>query len=399
MARKFFLAAGLSFFINIIAGQNYVTLYEDCNFLGKSYYLEAGSYRVYQIKIKNDRLSGILVPAGMKITLYEHDDFKGRAKTFTSSVSCLENEWNDIASSIVVESTLPSGYNPNDYIVFYNDCYSKGYSRSLGPGTYTAEQMGMLRQTISSFVIFGNLQVKVYTNNDNASGYSYTFDQSQTCLGSNYNDRIRSLVIEYRPAGGGYGGGNYGNNNARAAFYADCNYQGNSIRLGPGYYQGDKLGLFKYDISSAEIPANLQVKVFVNNEYLSGSSYILNENNSCFSSTLNDRIGSFVIEEKGYSGNNGNNPPGGNQQVIIYTDDNYRGQSVSILPGTYGTMSMLGFPDNALSSLQVPEGYRVVLYEFENFTGRNYTITLSKSKFYLSGWGDRTSSIAVYRDR
>ncbi|MBM3415618.1 MAG: hypothetical protein FJY20_04050 [Bacteroidetes bacterium] len=246
----------------------------------------------------------------MRITIYEHDDFKGKSKTFTSTVTCLDNEWNDMASSIVVESTLPPGYNPNDYVIFYNDCYSKGYSRSLGPGTYTAAQLGSLRENISSFMIYGNLQVKVYTASENATGYSYTFEQSQNCLGSIYNDRITSLVIEYRQAGGGYGGGNYGGGNAVAAFYTDCNFRGNSIHLVPGYYQGDKLGLFRYDISSVEIPSSLRVKVFVNNENLSGSSYTLTENQNCLSYSLNDRIGSLVVEDKGYGGNYGNNPPG-----------------------------------------------------------------------------------------
>jgi hypothetical protein len=62
-------------------------------------------------------------------------------------------------------------------------------------------------------------------------------------------------------------------------------------------------------------------------------------------------------------------------------------------------MSQAGFPDNALSSLTVPAGFRVVLYEFENFGGKTYTITESKSGFIISGWNDKTSSIAVYRDR
>lgn len=396
----FSLTIVLSLFLGLSA-QNYVSLYEECDYRGKSYFLEIGNYRTYQMKISNDRLSSIQVPYGMKITLYEHDNFSGKSKTFTSGVACLDAEWNDMASSIAVESTLPAGYNPNDYIVFYNDCYSKGFSRTLGPGTYSAADLANLRQNISSFAIYGNLRVKVYTGSDNASGYSYTFDQSQTCLSSTYNDKIRSLIIEYRTTPGtGNTGGNYGSSTKKAAFYTDCNYNGNSIHLGPGYYQGDKLGLFRYDISSVEVPSNLTVKVFVNNETLSGTSYTLNENSSCLSGSMNDRIGSIVIEERGYGGGNyGNNPPGGSQQVIIYADENYRGQAATILPGTYSTMAALGFPDNALSSLQVPDGYRVVLYEFENFTGKNYTITESKSRFYISGWNDKASSIAVYRDR
>jgi len=404
MARKFLLTACCAFFILTATAQNYVTLYEDCNYRGRSYFLEPGTYRGYQMKMDNDRLSSMQVPAGMKVTIYEHDNFNGKSKTLTSNIYCLDESWNDMTSSLVVESTYQPGYNPNDYIVFYNDCYAKGFSRSLGPGTYTGNDLGNLKQNISSFMIYGNLRVRVYTSSDAASGYHGTFTATQSCLTSTYNDRIRSLVIEYNPGagyggGGNHGGGYYGNN--YATVYTECSYRGNSLRLAPGYYQGDKLGLLKYDISSIEIPSNLSAKVYINNEYMGGSYYILNESYNCLSSTLNNRIGSLIIEEKDYNNNNNNNyyPPDANQRVVIYVDEDYRGQSVSLLPGTYSSMSQIGFPDNAMSSLTVPAGYRVVIYDYENFRGKSYTITASKTKFYISGWSDKTSSIAVYRDR
>jgi hypothetical protein len=75
------------------------------------------------------------------------------------------------------------------------------------------------------------------------------------------------------------------------------------------------------------------------------------------------------------------------------------GQSATLLPGNYSNMAQVGFPDNALSSLTVPAGFRVVLYEFENFQGKSYSITQSKPGFLISGWNDKTSSIAVFRDR
>ncbi|HUR66505.1 MAG TPA: peptidase inhibitor family I36 protein [Chitinophagaceae bacterium] len=400
MSRKFLLTLSCALLFTVLTAQNYVTLYEDCNYRGRSYFLEAGTYRGYQMKISNDRLSSMQVPAGMKVTIYEHDNYSGRSKTFLSNTYCLDESWNDMASSIVVEGTQQY-QNPNDYIVFYNDCYSKGYSRSLGPGTYSGNDLGILKNNISSFMIYGNLRLRVYTQNDNTSGYYADFEQTQNCLTSSFNDKIKSLVIESR-GGGGYGNGGYNNNyggNNSVTVYTECNYRGNSLKLKPGYYEGDKLGLLKYDISSIEIPSNLVAKVYVNNDYLSGSYYTLSDNTNCMSSTLNNRIGSLIIEEKGYNNNNNNYPPDANQRVILYVDEDYKGQSVSLLPGTYSNMAQIGFPDNAMSSLTVPEGYRVVIYDNENFTGKSYTITASKNRFYLSGWSDKTSSIAVYRDR
>ncbi len=406
-----FLFAVCSIILSLqITAQNYVTLFEDCNYRGKVFYLAAGTYQGYQMKINNDRLSSMQIPSGLKVTLYEHDNFSGRSKTFNSHISCLDESWNDMASSLVVESTYKPGYNQNDYISFYNDCYSAGYSRSLGPGTYNGSALGSLKDNISSFKFHGNLRLRVYTNNDNASGYYATFESDQSCLVKTYNDKIKSLVIEYRS--GGYGGNNGGNNdgyggyggNNYATVYTECTFRGNSLRLAPGNYRGDELGLLKYDISSIKLPTNLRARVYINNEYLSGTYYTISGNTNCLSSTINNRIGSLIIEEKGYNNNNNNNndgyyPPNAGQRVIIYTDGSYKGQSVSLLPGTYGSMSEIGFPDDALSSLTVPDGYRVVIYEHPNFKGKNYTITSSKSRFYISDWNDKTSSIAVYRDR
>ncbi len=395
MHKKILLSFILLFIYATVLAQNNVGLYEDCNYSGKKYYLAAGSYKKYQMQIDNDMLSSMQIPNGMRVTVYEHDDFKGSSSTYTSNIACLTDVLNDNASSIVVENlNYQPGYNQNDYVTFYIDCYSKGYSQSLRPGTYYGNQLGSLKLNISSFVIYGNLRVKVYTSSDNASGYSYTFDATQNCLGSSYSDKIRSLVIEYKPTQPTYptdGTGYY------ATVYADCNYGGSSLRLAPGYYQGDKLGLLRYDISSIEIPSNLKAKVFINNETLSGSSYTIAENTSCLSSTLNNRIGSLVIEEtNGYTNPQYQQPTA--EKVILYSDANFKGLSASVLPGTYSTMTQAGFTDNNLSSLFLPSGYRVVLYENENFGGKTYTITATKSGFSISGWNDKTSSIAIYRN-
>lgn len=406
MCRKLFFALLLLSLQSICFAQNYVTLHEDCNYGGKNYYLEAGTYRGYQMKIDNDKLSSIQIPAGMKVTIYENDNFSGRSQTYTSNVPCLEPNWNDMASSIVVENSYLQNSNPNDYVVFYNDCYSKGFSKSLKIGTYTGSELGSLKNNISSFTIYGNLRVRVYVNNENASGYFTTFDASQTCLSNSYNDKISSLVVEYNPNGANNNypnnNNNYPNNNNNSGnlttFYTDCNYGGNSIRLMPGYYSGEKLGLFRYDISSIEIPNNVRVKVY-QSDNMTGNYTTITSSSSCLTGGLNNQIGSVVIDESRWGNNNNNNYPPANNNVMIYVDANYRGQSATLLPGTYSTMSQISFPDKAISSIVVPAGYRVVLYEYENFGGKSFTITESRTNFTLTNWNDRASSIAVYRDR
>lgn len=401
------LLAIIFYSIDLSAQSNFITLHEDCDFKGKQSVLEPGNYSTYQMNIGNDKLSSIQIPSGMKVTIYEHKNYKGKSKTFTQNIPCLEAEWNDFASSVVVEgSNYNPRYNQNTYVTFYNDCYNKGYSKSLKAGIYKGDALGLLKNKISSFEIYGNLKVRVYLNNEDATGYNHTFNETTSCLSNMYNDKISSLVIEYDYNQGnnynnGNNNGNYNNyGNSYVNIYSSCGYKGNSLRLAPGQYQGDKLGILKSAISSIEIPSNLQVKAYVSSDYLSGNYYTISENINCMTSTLKNNIRSLVIEEKNQSSNYNNNQNTLiDSKVTIYVDGNYKGQAVSLLPGTYSSMQQIGFPNKALSSLTVPEGFRVVLYENENFVGKKYTITQSKTGFSFSGWNDKTSSIAVYRDR
>jgi hypothetical protein len=375
-----------------------VTVYADCNYTGQRNTLSAGRYSGFQMGIGNDRLSSVQVAYGMKITIYEHEYYQGRSRTYTASNACLEAEWRNAASSFVIEAdnTQPV-YNQNDYVTFFNDCYQRGANQVLRPGRYTGAQLGTLKNNISSFTINGgSLRVKLYINNEDASGYSNDYDASVYCLPASLNDKTLSLVIEYKP---GYGNtGNTGNNsNERyATFYSACDYQGNALRLMPGTYSGTKLGLMKNSIQSVQVPSGMRVRAYTGSDNMFGSSTYLTQDISCLDYNLNNKIASLVVEDQGgiY------NPPAVTEPVIIYADDNYRGQQASLLPGNYSTMAAAGgFPDNAISSLKVPDGYRVVLYEFENFTGKTLTVTSSRTGFLFTSWNDKTSSVAVYKDR
>ncbi|MBL7724867.1 MAG: hypothetical protein JNK27_11995 [Chitinophagaceae bacterium] len=394
MNKKFLLSV-ITLILSVLAfSQNFVSLYEGCNYTGRKYILEPGSYRLYQMKIGNDKLSSMQIPSGLKVTIYTDDGFNGKSNTYSADVNCLDAEWRQAASSIVVEYLYGQpNYGQNDFVTFYNDCYSKGFSQTLRPGSYNGSQLGNLKRNISSFTINGNLKVKVYVNNEYLSGASATFEASQSCLSSSYNDKIASLVIEYKPVLPGNTPGSKGN---YATLYEECNYEGNALRLLPGYYDGNKLGLMKFNIESIELPQSLRARVYIDNENLSGYSYTITSSSNCLSSNYRNRIGALIIEE---TGSYNPNIPGGNEErIVLYADEDYQGQSVSLLPGTYYSMAQAGFTNNTLSSLRIPVGYRVVLYEEENFKGRSYTLTASRSGLNLPGWNDRASSIAIYKD-
>jgi hypothetical protein len=83
--------------------------------------------------------------------------------------------------------------------------------------------------------------------------------------------------------------------------------------------------------------------------------------------------------------------------VITYVDCNYSGTAVSLGVGNYtlAQMQAKGISDDAISSLVVAEGYKVILYADDNFTGTTETITANNSCITWSPLHDKTTSIRV----
>lgn len=82
---------------------NKVTLYDRANFEGNQKELDEGEYNTFELGIGENKLSSLTVPAGMKVTLYEYEDFRGRSKTFTGNASLNGGEFNNKVSSLKVE--------------------------------------------------------------------------------------------------------------------------------------------------------------------------------------------------------------------------------------------------------------------------------------------------------
>merc|ERR1711939_809227 len=86
-------------------------VYQHCNFGGYHRTIKRSVNWVHKLKIKNDDLSSIKVPAGKCVRLYEHINYKGRSWTICGkkSITCFVNHtmkpgksWNDQVSSIAV---------------------------------------------------------------------------------------------------------------------------------------------------------------------------------------------------------------------------------------------------------------------------------------------------------
>lgn len=82
--------------------------------------------------------------------------------------------------------------------------------------------------------------------------------------------------------------------------------------------------------------------------------------------------------------------------VTLYTDKGYKGKAVTLSEGTYNLsrMGLYNLKDNDMSSLKVTPGFKVTIYEDDNFNGKSKSYTASES-FVGEEWNDKMSSLKV----
>jgi hypothetical protein len=90
---------------------------------------------------------------------------------------------------------------------------------------------------------------------------------------------------------------------------------------------------------------------------------------------------------------------GGTTGVKFFKDANYGGGGTSIIPKGNYTLSQLqafGFVNDWASSMQVPAGWKVILYQHDNFGGTSWTFTGNNPNFTTtSGLNDQASSCRI----
>ncbi len=84
-------------------------------------------------------------------------------------------------------------------------------------------------------------------------------------------------------------------------------------------------------------------------------------------------------------------------QAITYKDCNFSGTAVGLPVGDYNlaALNSRGILNDDISSIKVTSGYKVTLYENDNFAGASLVLTADNSCLVGAGWNDRASSIRV----
>ncbi len=370
-----------SLFSSLGAQNAHVTLFADCYYQGTSRTLGIGNYRTRDLGIGNDILSSFRVSGNLKVTVYKDDNFQGESLTFTYNEGCLSGGWNDAVSSIRVEWRDGSSGQSGGGVTLYEDCDYKGSSHSLGVGDFNTYDLGIGNDVLSSIRVPRGFRVTLFKDG-NFQGARTTLTADNRCFSSGWNDVVSSIRVE--STGGGW---NNNNGGGGITLYADCNYRGSSHTLGLGYHNTNDLGIGNDVLSSVRIPPGFRVTFYKDGSF-EGASMTLTADDACFPDSWNDVVSSILVE-RGSGG-------GSNLEVTLYKDCEFRGSSAKLRVGEYSDYDVLGIGNDALSSLKVPNGLRVIIYKDANFRGEYRTIT-SDVRCMSDHWNDSVTSIKVER--
>lgn len=159
--------------------------------------------------------------------------------------------------------------------------------------------------------------------------------------------------------------------------YTDADYKGSSSTLGVGRY-ATGFGLKNDALSSLRIPAGLKVTLCEHANFEGRRCILVRDTPSL--NGANDKATSMIVE------------PLTNPGVIVYSDSNFQGWSAEV---PVGQQSAIGAGNDLVSSVIVPAGYRVTLFQDGPFKGNTRVLTTSAAT--LDSFNDRTSSIIVDR--
>ena len=278
-------------------------------------------------------------------------------------------------------------------ITVFSECNFQGKAISLQPGIYDTKSLaraGVKDDSVSSVVVSDGFSATLYTD-DRFDGEVGTLRKSNSCLQSNtFNDTVSSLTVQKR------GNEKLAEQAVRERYprqslvsgvtvYSLCDYRGDNVTLAPGDYRLSQLrdaGIANNDISSIKVPRGYQVVVYTN-DFLRGQSLALQDNDNCLRnegfdqqiSSLSIRVderyatnsnGGFLTQNE--SGTLGSNQP---PVVMAYSECNFSGTQIKIEPGEYTAAQLqnLGMRNNSISSISVPKGFSVAIYQNDFFRG------------------------------
>ena len=319
------------------------------NFSGTSKRLEPGRYRTNELGIGDDELSSVQIPADMRVTLFEKDNFAGRSLLLTEGVTTeriTELGFNNLTSSMIVE-VIPrvSVYQGNFGDVAFR----------LKPGKYDIvdmENLGLLDNEVSSVKVPKGMSVILFDEFGFKGRAVYLTNDASTdsLIAKKFNNVTSSIQV------------NEIEENAKPemkiTIYQD-NFTGKSKTLGVGNYDHAELGIDNNTLSAVNIPRGLRVTLYEHGAFEGRSMTLTKSAGDAFfnQNNFNDVTSSIKVEAM--------NP---DELVVTIYSDSFSGRGQKLGPGRYYTRDIT-IGDKQLSSVRVPKGMLVTLYADWNCEG------------------------------
>ena len=322
------------------------TFYSDIDYKGKAVDLPEGEFLLSSLQsygITNDDISSLKVKSGFKVVVYENDGFGGKSKSYTASTANMGSEWNKQVSSIKIEPNGKSGLSGNFKIMNRNS------------GKYL---------DLDNNKTDNNTAIVQFDDEGVDASQTWTFTEVMKGNGvysiCSYGNKNRGMdVVDFSKDNGAqvqlY---DYLGNNHQQFILYDC---------GEGYYQLVARNSGKV----VEIPQSSKG----NGEWIK-----IYDNNGTHTQQ-------WAVVENRYDEASA---------VTLYTDKGYKGKAVTLSEGEYNLsrMGLYNLKDNDMSSLKVTPGFKVTIYEDDNFNGKSKSYTASES-FVGEEWNDKMSSLKV----
>ena len=322
------------------------TFYSDIDYKGKAVDLPEGEVLLSLLQsygITNDDISSLKVKSGFKVVVYENDGFGGKSKSYTASTANMGSEWNKQVSSIKIEPNGKSGLSGNFKIMNRNS------------GKYL---------DLDNNKTDNNTAIVQFDDEGVDASQTWTFTEVMKGKGvysiCSYGNKNRGMdVVDFSK-----------DNGAQVQLY---DYLGNPHQqfilydCGEGYYQLVARNSGKV----VEIPQSSKG----NGEWIK-----IYDNNGTHTQQ-------WAVVENRYDEASA---------VTLYTDKGYKGKAVTLSEGEYNLsrMGLYNLKDNDMSSLKVTPGFKVTIYEDDNFNGKSKSYTASES-FVGEEWNDKMSSLKV----
>ena len=324
------------------AQNSVVTVYSDVNYGGYAVGLPLGEHDMAALAaygIINDDISSLKVPSGYKVTLYDNSGFGGESRTYTSDASYVGDDFNDRCTSIKVSTAGVSGKGglyklQNRNSGLYMDVNNNSTENNANVVVFADEQGDP-----SQFWQLIEVGEGIYSIKNYRSGKVLDIMDNSTDNGA--------VVQQYDD-------------------YSAANQQFILLDAADGYYYLAASHSGKVvEVPSSSLEWGEWCKLYDNNG----------------SATQQWKL----VDYK----------PQGYAVATVYKDADYKGSSLGLPEGSYNAtdLALYGIGADQISSLKVTPGYRVILYDGDNFDGENVSYTGDTNHF--PSFNDKASSIRI----